>query len=89
MTISALREAVSLADHAQSLGSQAQTFPKFTLLTSSALGQTTAPSPRDEGLQHPFHRLFLDGFQMNSEIDAFLLVILFAQRTHRSPILDT
>lgn len=88
MTISALREAVSLADHRQSLGSQAQNFPKFILLTSSALGQTTAPSLRDEGLQHSFHRLFLDGFQTNPEIDAFLLLILFAQRTHGSPTLD-
>lgn len=70
MTISALRETVSLADHVQSLGSRAQNFPKFILLTSSALGQMAAPSPGDEGLQHLFRRLFLTGFLMNSEISA-------------------
>ena len=90
MTISALGETVSLADHVQSLGKRAQNFPKFTLLTSSGLGQTAAPSPGDERLQHLFRRLFLAGFLMNSEISAcaFLLLILFAQRTHEAPVPD-
>lgn len=88
MTISALRESVSLADHVQSLGNRAQNFPKFILLTRSALGQTAAPSPGDEGLQHLFHRLFPSGFLMNSEISAwaFLLLILFAQKTQGAPV---
>lgn len=83
-----LWEKVSLADHMQSLGNRAQNFPKFILLTSSALGQTAAPSPGDEGLQHLFRRLFLAGFLMNPEIGAcaFLLLILFAQRTHGAPV---
>jgi len=91
MTVSALRERASLADHVQSLGNQAQNFPEFTLLTSSALGQTAAPPPGEEGLQHLFRRLSLAGFLMNSELGAcaFLLRILFAQRTHGAPAPDT
>lgn len=92
MTISALRETVSLADHMQSLGNPAQNFPKLILLTSNALGQTVAPSPGDEGLQHLFQRLFLAGFLMNSEIGAWAFFAsnsLFAQRTHGAPARDT
>lgn len=90
MTISTLRETISLADCVQSLGNWAQNFPKFILLTGSALGQTAPPSPGDEGLQHLLCRLFLAGFLMNLEIGAcaFWFLILFEQRTDEAPVLD-
>lgn len=89
MTIWALRETVSLADHMQSLGKQAQNIPKVMLLDQQCPGSDSHSIPKRWGITAfiPQASSVWVADELR-DLVLFLLLILFAHRAQGVPILD-
>lgn len=89
MTIWALRETVSLADHRQSLGKPAQNVPKVMLLDQQCPGSDSHSIPEGWGITAFIPQAFSVWVSGEfRDLVLFLLLILFTHRAHGVPIPD-